>query len=205
MIEKIAYYLKDPSQVPNQVLAKELAESGNLEGIKEIASYLHDPNKKIASDCLKVLYEAAYIKPELIVDYYKDFVHFLNSKNNRMVWGSMIALAQIAKVRPELVINDLRLIENKIASGSVITHVHGVYTLINLARFDPYYPLLKDKLFELQRTCRQIDFPKRAESMIGIVRPEDLHDYMTILKDRLGDLSNAGQKRLNKVLKKYGG
>ncbi len=50
-------------------LAKYFAETNNDEGIKEMVSYLNDKNKSISSDCIKALYETAYIKPELIVVY----------------------------------------------------------------------------------------------------------------------------------------
>lgn len=204
MIEKIAYYTNDRSEKPNQDLGQELALTSNREGIREIASYLEDKNKSIASDCLKVLYEAAYMKPELIEEFYPQFLKLLKSKNNRMVWGAMIAIAQIAKIRAEWVYKDLDLILEKIETGSVITHIHGVYTLINISRCKAYYPALKPILFDLQKTCRPIDVAKRAESMIDTLAKEDLDAYMAILMGQVDHLSKGGQKRLVKLIKKYG-
>jgi hypothetical protein len=74
-------------EVLNQELAKELAETENKKEIKEIAVNRWNKDKKIKSDCIKVLYEIGYIKPELISYYVSDFIKLLKNKNNRLVWG----------------------------------------------------------------------------------------------------------------------
>jgi len=201
-INKIAFNQGVRSEMPNQELAKELAEFKNTAGIDEIASYLTDKNKSISSDCLKVLYEIGYIDPQLIATYLNQFVGFLNSKNNRMVWGSMIAISSIAKVEPKPIYQIKDLILDKIETGTVITNVWGVYAIINLAS-SGYYSELKSTLFELQKKCRNIDFAKRAESMIDAIAQSDLSEYMEILEERLPALSSGGQKRVKKVLKEY--
>jgi hypothetical protein len=60
------FYQNRRDEVPNQQLAKELAETENKAGIKEIAKNLQHKNKSVQSDCLKVLYEIGYLKPDLI-------------------------------------------------------------------------------------------------------------------------------------------
>ena len=45
------------SDVPNQQLAKELAENTQIEEIKIIAENLGNTDKAVQSDCIKVLYE----------------------------------------------------------------------------------------------------------------------------------------------------
>jgi len=201
-IKEIAYYQEDRSEVPNQDLAVKLATGNNKEGLDEMATYLMDKNKSVASDCLKVLYEVSYINPSLIVDYFDTFRNLLNSKNNRMVWGSMIAISSIATVAPDKVYEIKDLILNKIETGSVITNVHGVYAIIHLASFDVYYYELKDILFELQRKCRPVDFAKRAESICEVVRENELGEFIDLLEKRIPELSNAAQKRVLKVIKK---
>ena len=57
VLEKIAYYRNRSDEVPNQELARELAETNNRDGIREIAQNLWHKNKSVQSDCLKVLYE----------------------------------------------------------------------------------------------------------------------------------------------------
>jgi hypothetical protein len=51
MLDKIAFYQNRRDEVPNQQLAKELAETENKAGIKEIADNLQHKNKNIQSDC----------------------------------------------------------------------------------------------------------------------------------------------------------
>lgn len=201
-IEKISYHLNRRDEVPNQELAKLLADGNNLEGVMEIGAYLNDKNKSIASDCLKVLYEVGYIKPELIVSFTADFLEMLQSKNNRMVWGSMIGLANIAKVSPDEIFKHRALIMDKIQTGTVITNVWGVYTIINMAA-NGYYEALKADLFELQKTCRPVDFAKRAESILPVIQDEDKAAFIEILTDRLPSLTASAGKRLQSVINKY--
>ena len=87
--------------MPNQELARELAARDDQAGIQEIADNLANKNKSVQSDCIKVLYEIGYLKPQLIAQYAEVFLGLLHSKINRMVWGSMIALATIARLQPE--------------------------------------------------------------------------------------------------------
>ena len=204
-IQKIAYHLERRDEVPNQELAGLLAEEENIKGIEEIASYLDDKNKSIQSDCLKVLYEIGYISPKLITKYAATFIKLLDSKTNRMVWGSMIALANIAEYVPEEIWPHRERILELIETGTVITNVWGVKTLINLSKAgDRYYDELKEELFRLQLDCRDVDFAKRAEEMSVVIRPGEQDAYREMLEARKSSLSKAAQTRLAKVIKKLG-
>src|SRR2546422_884291 len=97
-LEKIASMQGRRDEVPNQELAKELAAKADRKGIKEIADNLWNKDKNIQADCIKVLYEIGYLKPELIGGYVSDFVKLLSSKNNRLVWGAMTALTTVAEI-----------------------------------------------------------------------------------------------------------
>ena len=201
-IEKIAFHLGERGEVPNQELAALLAEGENRGGIAEIASYLDNKNKSIQSDCIKVLYEIGYISPHLITDYADTFIRLLDSKNNRMVWGAMIGLLTIAELVPEDIWPHRVKIRDLIETGSVITNVAGVKTLINLAKAgEPYYSSVIDDLLRLQKECRSVDFAKRAEEMCGVIQPEHVERYKQILEERLPTLSKAAQKRLARVIK----
>lgn len=202
-IEEIAYHLGRRDEEPNKALSKKLADEKNRQGIKEIASFLKDKNKSIASDCIAVLYTIGYDDPSLITDYFDVFLDFLNSKNNRMVWGSMIGLAQIAKVMPDRVLKEKHLIIDKIETGTVITNVAGVEALVNIAACgEDYYKVLKPTLFDLQDSCRPIDFPKRAEMLLKVIPDNDLDAFIEILDERRDVLSKAGIKRMDKATKK---
>lgn len=73
MLDRIAFFQNRRDEVPNQQLAKELAETENRAGIKEIAENLQNKNQNVQSNCLKVLYEIGYLKPDLIIGYTSDF------------------------------------------------------------------------------------------------------------------------------------
>lgn len=199
-INQISYHLGRKDEVPNQDLAKQLANEENIQGIAEIAGYLSDKNKSIASDCLKVMYEIGYIKPSLLIPYTDELIEFIHSKNNRMVWGAMIGLSSLAKVIPERIFKEKTLILEKIETGTVITNVWGVYTIINLANHG-YYDELRQTLFMLQEECRNVDFAKRAESMQDVIDVSDIGEYITLLEARANELSKAANKRLQKVIK----
>ena len=77
VLQKIAWFQGRRDEVPNQELAKELAESEDRAGIQEIAENLWHSEKNVRSDCLKVLYEVGYLRPELVDSYAKDFLRLL--------------------------------------------------------------------------------------------------------------------------------
>lgn len=202
-IEKIAFYLGKRDEVPNQELAAQLAREENHEGIAEIADFLDGKNKSIQSDCIKVLYEIGYIAPQLITKYVDTFIHLLDSKNNRMVWGAMIALSTIAELVPDDVWPYREKILQLIETGSVITNVSGVNTIINIAKSgDFYYSELINELMRLQKECRNTDFAKRAEVMWEAIHPEQKPIYKNLLEERLSQLSSAAQKRVRRIIKK---
>ena len=53
-LEKIAFYQNRRDEVPNQELARQLAQSRDQSGIDEIAANLANQNSNVRSDCLKV-------------------------------------------------------------------------------------------------------------------------------------------------------
>ena len=120
-----------------------------------------------------------------------------------MIWGSMIALATIAGQVPDDIFPHVGKIKDLIETGSVITNVWGVKTLVNLAKSDQnFYPLLIEDLLRLQRECRNIDFAKRAEDMWEVIKLAEIPKYKNILEERKQSLSSATQKRLSRVIEK---
>jgi hypothetical protein len=129
-LRRIAFFRGIRSELPNQELARELALSRDRQGIQEIVQGLGDPNRSLASDCIKVLYEIGHIDPGLIVEYGERFVDLLGSGNNRMVWGGMIALSTIAEEAKGLIWKHRDRIVAAIEGGSVITEVSGIRTIV---------------------------------------------------------------------------
>ena len=61
VLNQIAYFQNHRDEVPNQELARQLAETQDRAGIQEIAENLRNKNASIQSDCLKVLHETGYL------------------------------------------------------------------------------------------------------------------------------------------------
>lgn len=85
--------------VTNQPQARELVNTGNADGIREVANNLSNNDRNIQSDCIKVPYEVGCISPQLIARCVDDFLKPLTSRNNRTVWGAMLALSTIADIQ----------------------------------------------------------------------------------------------------------
>ena len=165
-LNQIAYFQNRRDEVPNQELARQLAETQDRSGIQEIAENLWNKNSNIQSDCLKVLYETGYLAPELIAPYAADFLKLLHSRHNRMVWGAMIGLSTIADIAADAIDSQRGEIQRAMEQGSVITVDAGVQTLAKLAddqrRGEQIFPYLLQHL----QTCRPKDVPQHAEKIV---------------------------------------
>jgi hypothetical protein len=202
VLNKIAYFRNRRDEVPNQELARELAETKDRKGIQDIARNLWNKNKNIRSDCLKVLYEIGYINPELIADYVGEFLKLLQDKNYRMVWGAMIGLATIADKRPKDIwqqIDDVIIVKNK---GSLIPVVWGVKTLARVAATDEKY---RQKLFpilmEHLKTCIPRDVPMHTESILCAIDKSNQEEFLAVLEARRVEMKPYQLARLKKITK----
>ncbi len=200
VLEKIAYYQNRRDEVPNQELAKELASKGDIKGIKEIAQNLWNKDKNIQSDCLKVLYETGYIRPNLIAEYYLDFIKLLKSKNNRMVWGAMIALSTIAGIKANEIWPFIDDIIETMEEGSVITIDNAVKTISKIASTSGEY---RQKLFPILinclKTCIPRDVPRHAESIILAVDENNKDEFIDTIESRMAEFKPAQLPRIKKI------
>jgi hypothetical protein len=202
VLNGIAYYQNRRDEVPNQELAHRLAESGDEKGIQEIAANLWNKNKNVRSDCLKVLYEIGYLRPELIAAYVEDFLKLLKDKENRMVWGAMIGLATIADLRPQEIWHHIDEVIVTVDQGTLITVVWGIKTLARVAATDKAY---KNKLFpiligQLQK-CIPRDLPMHAESVRFVVDAGNQAEFLAVLNARKHELKASQISRLRKAVK----
>lgn len=201
-LERIAFYQGRRDEVPNQELAKELAERRDGEGVAEIAEHLWDRNKSVASDCIKVLYEIGYINPQLIEPYTEDFIRLLGSSNNRMVWGGMIALWTVADTQYETIWDSVDEVVRAMDEGTVITVVSGVKALAIVASKDPEFrERLSPYLLDILRTCEPKRVASHAEDMLVMVDEGNRDEIVSILESRRRELSTTQMTRMNKVMK----
>ena len=202
VLNKIAYFQGRRDEAPNQELARELASTQNKEEIQEIAENLWNKDPNVQSDCLKVLYELGYLKPELVAGYTADFLKLLKHKNNRMVWGSMIALATVAGLRGGEIYTHLDEIMRVMAEGSVITVDNGVKALADAAassdeRREVIFPFLLQHL----ETCRPKEVVQHAEKALVAVDANNKDAFRRVLVKRMGDMTGSQTARIRKVIK----
>jgi hypothetical protein len=202
ILEKLACHQNRRDEVPNQELARELVETQNREGLREIAENLWNKDKNVRADCIKVLYEAGYLAPELIAAYTGDFLKLTKSRNNRLVWGGMIALSTVAALKADELFPHVREIEQVMDAGSVITRDCGVRILVQIAAQDEAYrreifPYLLSHL----ATCRPKDVAQHSEKSLPAVDGQNQAEFIALLEKRSVDLSKSELARVRKVIK----
>ena len=202
-LERIAFFQNRRDEVPNQELARDLAESEDRKGIAEIVENLRNKNSSIRSDCIKVLYEIGYVKPKLISGYVNDFLTLLGSGNNRMVWGAMIALATISGQKSRAIWSEIDAVISATEKGSLITFVWGIKTLAQVAGAKKEYgERLLPRLMTYLKTCNPRDLPTHLESMMPAMRRANKTAFLEIVSSRKKDMKTSHLARLGKVLKK---
>lgn len=205
IIGKLATSLGHRDENPNIDLAKQIAAANNKKAVAELVEHLNDKSKDIRHDCIKTIYEIAYIKPQLISDYADEYIKQLSSKSNRMQWGAMTALSSIVKEKPKELYQALPVLIDVAEKGSVITKDHYINILVGLCSDRSYYtktfPLLLEQL--LKSATNQL--PKYAEQAAGIVSEKDKTALIKTLSARVEDVETPTKKtRLEKVIKKLG-
>ena len=202
VLNQIAHFQNRRDEVPNQQLARQLAEAEDVAGLREIAENLWNKNPDIQSDCIKVLYEAGYLKPELVAGYATDFIKLLRSRHNRLVWGGMIALSTIVEVAADEIYPHAGEIQKAMERGSVITVDNGVLALARLAatsdaRGQEIFPYLLKHL----QTCRPKEVPQHAEKTLAAVNAANKTAFVQVLEKRMEDMTGSQAARLKKVMK----
>jgi hypothetical protein len=204
-VQRIAYYQNRRDEVPNQELAKDLAAKKDRKGIREIADNLWNKNTQVQSDCLKVLYEIGYLRPELIAPYAEDFLKLLHSRNNRLMWGAMIALSTVADLKADEIYPHVDEIKQVMDRGSVITKDNGVKVLaLVAAQKTAYSKTIFPYLLHHLETCRPKDVPQHAEKTAVAVNARNKQQFVAVLGIRLVDLSSSQAARVKKVMKDVG-
>jgi len=205
VLNKMAYFQNRRDEVPNQLLAKQLASAKDRKGVREIADNLWNDNPGVQSDCLKVLYEIGYLDPSLIAGYGEDFLKLLHSKNNRLVWGGMIALSTIAGIKAKELGPHVPDIIKAIDRGSVITQDSGVKALALIASAgSAYEKSIFPHLLKHLATCRPKDVAQRAEKVLPAVTTANRAAFTKVLEQRLGQLSGSQATRVKRVIKEAG-
>jgi len=203
MLERLACANNRNDEVLNVQLARELCKSEDKEGINEIVSGLRNKDKKIANDCIKVLYEIGDIRPDLIADYADDFIRQLHSANNRLVWGAMTALSMIVDIRHKDIYRNIDAIIDAFQRGSVITVDNGVSVLAKLCAINEQY---REKLFPFLmghlRKCRPKEVAQHAERISVCIDDNNAKQFFDVLDGRIDYFTKAQKIRITRLKKK---
>jgi hypothetical protein len=202
ILNRLASLQNRRDEVPNQELAHDLAVKKDKAGIREIAENLWNKDKKIQSDCIKVLYEVGVLEPKLIAGYTEDFVKLLKSKDNRLVWGAMTALAEVAKADADVVFKNLDAIKKAKETGSVITIDNAISALAFTASADPKYSkVIFPYLLQHLSSCRPKEVPQHSERTFPAVNSKNKNEFIKVLEKRMEDLNGGGLARVKKLVK----
>ena len=183
-------------------MSKEIVETENSSAIKELVDNLDNKDKKIQADCIKTLYEIAYIKPDLIADYYTEFLGLLSNKNNRLVWGGMIALMTITELKNKELFASIDLISDTVNKGSVITIDCGVGIYAKLNKYSDYSDKVEHLLIDQLWKCPIKQLSQYMEKSTISITERNKEIYQKIINERKTECERDSQvKRLDKVLK----
>jgi hypothetical protein len=204
VLSKLASAQDRRDEEPNKALGRALVESRDVDGIREIAENLRNEDRRIRIDCLSVLEQIGLLEPSLIEDHVADFLELVFSKDNRLVWAAMINLALIADRKPNEIFERYDELVKVIEKGSVITKDNGIKTLARVASASAEYSkTIMPYLMAQLRTCRAKSVPQYAESIRVAVDVGSQEEYVSILSERLDELSAAQQRRVKKLLKPF--
>ena len=201
--DQLATSLGKNDEAPNIALATKIVKSSDDVAVKELIILLDDKKTAVRSDVIKVLYEIAERKVDLILPYAKNILALLDHKDNRMRWGAMSALSAISFAKPELIAKHLPQILEAMDSGTVITRDHGIVILCEASKLKKYHHDVMELLLEQLEKSPVNQVPSYAEKIFEIISPAYIKRFETILKGRK-DVSEypAKQKRIEKLLKK---
>lgn len=203
IIEKLASAVGRRDETPNEELAAELIKTRDKKAIKELVAHLGDKDKKIQSDCIKVLYELGEKEPKLISPYADEFIALLDSKNNRLQWGAMTAIDAITSEVSDIVYPALGKLIDIADKGSVITTDHCVSILIKLCAEKKYADDAFQLLLEQLQSSPTNQLPMYAEQAMPIINNSNKAAFVKALTARLPDIEKDTKRlRVEKVIKK---
>jgi hypothetical protein len=202
IISKLAISLGRRDEKPNQDLAHEIAASKNKKAVREIVDNLHNKDKNIQSDCIKVLDEIGVINASLIHPYTEELVDLLTHKNNRLQWGAMAALDEIAALHSKTIYSYLTRIISSAEKGSVITKDRCFRLLIKLSRQKEYKKEMLPIILEQLLRSAPNQFPMYAEEAADVIDKPHAKRFIDLLTARRQNAEKESQrKRIEKVTK----
>jgi len=203
IVSKLSSALGNKDQAANIAAAQRIAADEDTHAVGELIHHLEDKQKVVRYDCIKTLYEVAYLKPGLVAEYAETFIGLLRSKDNRMQWGSMTVLSAVAPIRGELLFERLDMIADAAVKGSVITMDHCINILVSLSNRKDYQPVTFPVLLSLLQSAPDNQAPSYAEKILPVINAAFKEPFIRILEEKEKIISpESKKKRIAKVLQK---
>jgi len=201
ILSRLASATGDKAQTANTAAAKYIADRDDTHALGELIHHLEDKRKELRYDCIKTLYEVAYLKPQLVAEYAETFVILLQHKDNRMQWGAMTLLSALVPLRGELLFRHLNEIIETARKGSVITMDHCINILASLSSKKDYQPVTFPALLSLLSSAPDNQAPSYAEKIAAVIIPSFKPEMIEILEGRVQNIvPESKQKRVAKVI-----
>jgi hypothetical protein len=202
ILDKLASAFNREDELPNQLLAQDIAAKQDTAAVQELVDHLAHRDKAIRHDCIKVLYEIGALQPALIADHVAAFVALLTNRDNRLVWGGMTALGAIAASTVVNIIPHAALIMQATEQGSVITQDWGVRVLALVAAADGDAAAeISPFLLRFLANCPAKDVPRHAASVVVATNAANRQQLIDVLEARQSELSPAQLKRLQPIIR----
>lgn len=202
ILHKLASMQNRRDEVPNVVLALELSSGADANAIGELVANLSGDNKRVQSDCIKVLYEIGKVDAKLISPYVDVFIDALECKSNRVVWGAMTALVSIAPLEAKKIYAKRSKLIDAIDAGSAITVDQGIEALSRVAASNSRYRKeLWPYLSEFLRSCCPRGLAMHATSVSQAISASEVEEFSQIIEDRIDEVSRSAASRLKKVVR----
>lgn len=201
IVPRLAASMERRDEAPNIELAKELAQSGNITDIGELAELAISAEKPIRYNAIKTLYEIGELAPKLISPHAQIFIELLGDKNNRILWGSIQILDTLTDINPEFIATNLDIILDAADRSSVIARDRAMSILSKLNAHPRFAPIISPVILARLPHCAPNQFPMYAE-LAGATMPR-VHraGLIEIIEEAQKSIASpAKQKRLNKVL-----
>jgi HEAT repeat protein len=201
--DQLANAIGRSDEAPNIALAEKIAKAGDKKAVKELIDLLDHKKSAVRNDVIKVIYEIAERKVDLVIPYTDAILQLLDHKDNRMIWGAMTALTAISSKKPEKMADHLPEILDAMDNGSVITRDHGIMILCAVAEIKKHHEDCMELLLEQLEKAPVNQVPMYAEKIAAVISKSFEKKFEKILLSRKDVLAMpAKQKRIEKLIKK---
>jgi hypothetical protein len=206
--DRLAYSLNRRDQVPNKMLAQDIADTEDVSKLQELIEFLNSkPHRRLQMDAMLTIAYVGEQAPEMILPHIDFLVEKLKDSIDRVSWGSMIALSNVSSMALSKMYENLPKILDAMDDGSIVGRDHGYRILINLYGVEKYSNDLFVILLEQLKKAPPNQLGQYVERLIEVVLPRHLAQLALIVEEQRKDLTDKHHlkrlvRNLSALLKK---